>query len=241
MLNLLLLQFIAHFLADFHFQPQKWCEKKDRNSLSKEHIWHFLVVFTFSYLLCFEFSFWWGALIIAVSHLIIDVAKSVLGQIRRYKKCKPYLFFIDQVLHLAIIVGIVDLYSSFAETSFPYPRTAEFLFLIFSLILCTKPTNLFIRKFIELNCIVTSSEDDDKSLVKAGRIIGSLERILSFILIVFNQFAAVGFLIAAKSILRFRDTQTAKTEYLLIGSLLSFGMAIILGITYRLLFHIPYL
>jgi hypothetical protein len=52
-------------------------------------------------------------------------------------------------------------------------------------------------------------------------------------LIAVNQFAAVGFIIAAKSILRFRDTDIAKTEYLLIGSLLSFGIAILLGIAYH--------
>jgi hypothetical protein len=52
------------------------------------------------------------------------------------------------------------------------------------------------------------------------------------VLILVNQFAAVGFIFAAKSILRFRDADKteAKTEYLLIGSLMSFGIAILLGI-----------
>jgi hypothetical protein len=47
-----------------------------------------------------------------------------------------------------------------------------------------------------------------------------------------NHYEAVGFIIAAKSILRFRDTDTAKTEYLLIGSLLSFLIAVALGTGY---------
>ena len=76
---------------------------------------------------------------------------------------------------------------------------------------------------------------NENTLLNAGRIIGSLERIISFILIAFNQFAAVGFIIAAKSILRFKDLDTAKTEYVLIGSLLSFGIAILLGIAYQLI------
>ena len=76
---------------------------------------------------------------------------------------------------------------------------------------------------------------NENTLLKAGRIIGSLERAISFILIAFNQFAAVGFIIAAKSILRFRDLDTAKTEYVLIGSLLSFGIAILFGIAYQLI------
>jgi hypothetical protein len=48
--------------------------------------------------------------------------------------------------------------------------------------------------------------------------------------ILINQFEAVGFLIAAKSILRFRKDSVYKTEYVLIGTLLSFGIAVAFGI-----------
>ena len=66
--------------------------------------------------------------------------------------------------------------------------------------------------------------------MNAGKLIGTLERVISLALILVDQFAAVGFIIAAKSLLRFRDTATARTEYLLIGTLLSFGIVILLGI-----------
>ena len=72
------------------------------------------------------------------------------------------------------------------------------------------------------------------SLLNAGKIIGTLERILSVLLIIFNQFSAVGFIIAAKSLIRFKDTQRADTEYFLIGSLLSFGIAVVLGLLFQL-------
>jgi hypothetical protein len=85
---------------------------------------------------------------------------------------------------------------------------------------------------MEANSIISFSQKGSHDLLKAGGVIGFLERVLSFILISSNQFAAVGFIIAAKSILRFKDIDTAKTEYLLIGSLLSFGIAILLGIIY---------
>ena len=52
--------------------------------------------------------------------------------------------------------------------------------------------------------------------------------VLTFVLL--NQFEVVGFLIAAKSILRYKSDETIKTEYVLIGTLLSFGIAIVLGI-----------
>ncbi|HLV52538.1 MAG TPA: hypothetical protein VKY29_00860, partial [Cryomorphaceae bacterium] len=51
------------------------------------------------------------------------------------------------------------------------------------------------------------------------------------------QWAAIGFLMAAKSIFRFGDLTRAKdrrlTEYILIGTFLSFGIALAVGMLYR--------
>lgn len=45
-----------------------------------------------------------------------------------------------------------------------------------------------------------------------------------------RQFEAIGFIVAAKSLLRFKETDTAKTEYVLAGTFLSFGIAIACGL-----------
>ena len=45
-----------------------------------------------------------------------------------------------------------------------------------------------------------------------------------------GQYEAIGLLVAAKSILRFKDTDTAKTEYVLAGTFLSFAIAILCGL-----------
>ncbi len=80
---------------------------------------------------------------------------------------------------------------------------------------------------------------DNESLEDAGTYIGILERLLVFVFIILNQWAAVGFLIAAKSVFRFGDLSAAKerklTEYVLIGTLISFGIAIITGIMFNIL------
>jgi hypothetical protein len=57
--------------------------------------------------------------------------------------------------------------------------------------------------------------------------------VLTFILL--NQFEAVGFLLAAKSILRFKEAETLKSEYVLIGTMLSFAIAIAFGISVSLI------
>ena len=64
----------------------------------------------------------------------------------------------------------------------------------------------------------------------AGALIGNLERILTIIFVIIGQYEAIGFIIAAKSILRFKDTDTAKTEYVLAGTFLSFGIALLCGL-----------
>jgi len=71
-------------------------------------------------------------------------------------------------------------------------------------------------------------------LRNAGRLIGITERFLVLTFMLLNQFAAIGFLIAAKSILRFQGKESIKTEYVLIGTMLSFGLAIGTGLVIQL-------
>jgi hypothetical protein len=227
---------MAHVLADFTFQPQSWCDNKEKKIVSIHHVYHAAVVFVFSYLLSLNFGFLPAALIIAVSHFGLDVLKSWL--LKKNVLIK-YWFFVDQALHLAIIIFVVNF---FWYEKFEYIiydglifQSIKELILILGLILCTSPSNIFIKKMMAVYDIFPVEEKKNVSLLRAGRVIGILERILTFVLILINQFGAVGFIFAAKSILRFRDADKteAKTEYLLIGSLMSFGIAILLGVFYK--------
>ena len=75
----------------------------------------------------------------------------------------------------------------------------------------------------------------NNGLRDGGRQIGLLERGLISALLLLDHPLGVGFLIAAKSILRFgtatRDQRTA--EYVIIGTLASFGWAILTAETVR--------
>lgn len=82
----------------------------------------------------------------------------------------------------------------------------------------------------------------NNGLQDGGRQIGLLERGLIFLFILANLPLGVGFLIGAKSILRFgtasRDQRTA--EYVIIGTLASFGWAIVAALaTQAALGHLP--
>ena len=80
---------------------------------------------------------------------------------------------------------------------------------------------------------------ENDSLKNAGKYIGILERLFVFGFILLNQWQAIGLLITAKSVFRFSDLTKAKdrrlTEYILIGTLLSFGLAICMGLIYQYL------
>jgi hypothetical protein len=71
-------------------------------------------------------------------------------------------------------------------------------------------------------------------LAEAGKWIGIFERILIFTFVITNEYAAIGLLIAAKSILRFNETKKEsarkESEYIIIGTLISFSFAILTGL-----------
>jgi len=77
-------------------------------------------------------------------------------------------------------------------------------------------------------------DSNEESLNNAGKYIGMLERLFVFTFVVTGNWEAIGFLLAAKSVFRFGDLKKSKdrklTEYILIGTLLSFGIAIAIGI-----------
>ncbi|MDW4548818.1 DUF3307 domain-containing protein [Defluviimonas sp. D31] len=79
-------------------------------------------------------------------------------------------------------------------------------------------------------------------LTDGGRLIGLLERGLIFLLVIVGEPAGIGFLIAAKSVLRFETTSKDQRagEYVIIGTLASFGWALVFAYaTLWLMGHLP--
>jgi hypothetical protein len=241
--NFLLLQVIAHLLADFIFQPQKWSNAKGKKIITWQHFSHFLIVFFFSYLLSFDVGFIYGALAISILHFFSDMLKSYLQiKSRKIKNNRSY-FFLDQFVHLVIFVGISILYFHFFEVNLLTDIPFEITLIAFGFVFCSKPANLIIKNALLVFSVETPFEKEmenrnpeesiivqkeEKSLENAGKLIGISERFIVLALILVGQYSAVGLVIAAKSILRFRSNQ--KNEYILVGTLLSFCIVIIVGI-----------
>jgi len=234
----LLLQFLAHVLADYFLQTDALAlDKNTKGFKSKFLVWHALIVFTLAWLLSFQLHFFIGAGVIAITHYLIDGFKVKLNT---HSVLGPHAFFIDQTMHLLIIVGVAMLYDRFHGLDFYYelPISYNALLILSAYLLCLKPANIFIKEVFRSSKIAIAMTNKEAThdvsrateLPNAGKVIGILERLLALTFIMIGEYQAVGFLIAAKSILRYKDTDTLKTEYVLIGTMLSFGIAVGLGI-----------
>ena len=231
--QLLILQFIAHLISDFTFQPERMAIDKNALGFRSKYLkWHIFITFITSWIFSFQLSFVFASFAIAVLHWLEDGVKKYFTD---HKGMGKYSFFTDQAIHIIVITAIVFLYNRYFELQpvFNILLSIKFLLIIASLIFCAKPANIFIKEIIRAFEIQPNNAGND-DLPNAGKLIGIIERFLVLIFIIINQFEAVGFLIAAKSILRFKDDNTIKTEYVLVGTMLSFGMAIILGIAINL-------
>ena len=83
---------------------------------------------------------------------------------------------------------------------------------------------------------IIPSEEQELGLANAGKWIGICERTLILTFIIMQQYTAIGFLMTAKSILRFSEKESntqLKTEYVLVGTLVSFTSAAITGVLTR--------
>lgn len=232
-IQLIILQFIAHLLSDFILQPQNWCDKKDKKIFTPYLFYHGAIVLITSYILSFDFGFWKAAILLTLIHFIIDGVKSYIIPKAKIES----LFFTDQFLHLITIIGIVLIYDCTFGIHFLFELETKTLAIIAGFLLCTKPANIIIKFLFRAFSIETPVESTDngeeKSLPNAGKLIGITERLIALALILLGQYEAVGLIIAAKSILRFNATQ--KSEYVLVGTLLSFGIAAFAGIVINLI------
>ncbi len=223
---------IAHIIGDFFLQPQKWVLEKEQKKLKSPKLYfHIAIHFILLFVVLWDASLWLPIVIIGVSHFIIDAVKLLIQK----KKTKRLLFFMDQLLHVLVIFIVYFVFTN-SEFNINNLITQDNILLIFCLMFLTIPVSIIMRTiFSKWN--ISKLTEGNESLKDAGKYIGILERILVFIFIIADHWEAVGFLITAKSVFRFGDLKESKhrklTEYILIGTLISFGIAIVIGIIYN--------
>ena len=149
-------------------------------------------------------------------------------------KEKLSTFVIDQFFHVIVIFALW--FFLYNDGNFKLEWIADnlndlhFWYVITAYLLILTPTSIFLNLFIKR---WSPKDSASQSLPNAGKSIGYLERILILTFILTGNIEGVGFLLAAKSIFRFGELNKAKeikiTEYVLIGTLASFTVAILIG------------
>lgn len=214
----------AHVLADFVLQTGWMVERKREPGVLLFHV--ALVLATA--MVAIGRADAWELLVLAAAHLVIDAIKT------HALPAHVGSFLADQAAHFVSIFAIAVISPDLWQTGMWWKMEATVLpAMLFAggLILATRGGGFAIGILMK-DHTESLPEEQESGLPRGGLTIGILERGLIFLLVQAGQPAAIGFLIAAKSILRFGTVQEnrAASEYVIIGTLASFGWAI--AVTY---------
>lgn len=168
----------------------------------------------------------------AIAHFAIDTIKYFIVLKKKVKK-NGNIFVFDQCVHIVSIFALAYMMNCWHFTMGQVKCVSDILSAfhcdaetigkwILALLAIHMPANIFIQKFLS-EYKPKKEEDIIKMDNKAGRRIGTLERLIMLIFLAKDQFTALGFVLTAKSIARYdkitRDEKFA--EYYLLGTLIS--------------------
>lgn len=226
----------AHVLADFVFQTRAMVETKRKPQVLALHG---TIVFALTLAALGGSPALAGA--VTAAHLVIDAVKT--HALRR-----PGLaaFLADQAAHLATIAIAAALLPGAWGTGFwaglPVPLAGDALpvamLWIAGFLLATRAGGFAVALLMQAH---PADEAERPGLPGGGRTIGVLERALVFLLVLAGQPEGIGFLIAAKSILRFGAVGHDRhaSEYVIVGTLASVGWALTVALAVQALLAWP--
>lgn len=247
--DLFILLLIAHILGDYQLQSQKLSDAKasgnpklSRRAFLFHLVVHFIILLPILFFIvgAFRMSFIFLAMFLVAVHGLLDLGKNMLlrGYGRRDPRMNAILYIADQVIHIAAILIISNIYISLFPNAYKNPIDRTLLNWILLVVLNAKPANVTFKILFQRFQLPDAPNKElvtdrrktpvdenfvDKTVPGAGALIGNMERILSAIFLHTNNIAAIGFVYTAKSIARFKHIEESKAfaEYYLIGTLYS--------------------
>lgn len=222
---------IAHLLADFLFQTKKMVENK--KWLSKEMFLHVFIVFITTFLFSFNLYI---SLFITILHYLIDGGKLELN---KTKLPKPIVFLLDQIAHVLIIILVWCIYfdnvNYVAKTLLIPFQNYKISLILLGFLLVTTPFGFFIGMVTKR---LQNTNNKKIKTDKNGFLIGIFERLIILTFVLLAEYGAIGFLITGKSIIRFSaKNEDINSEYVLLGTMISYGMTIITGLLIKQLIN----
>ena len=221
---------LAHFVGDFLLQPKKWVVKKEQKKGQSIILYlHALIHGLLVMLLLWDTAYWTLALALTLLHGAIDAIKLYA----QTENSKTQWFLIDQALHLVSIIAVWMIWTKPNIDFLELALQPNIWIFVTALLFITSVSGIIIQMLMT-NWSKALNENHDDSLPNAGKHIGMLERLFVFVFIITGNWGGIGFLLAAKSVFRFGDLKESKsrklTEYILIGTLLSFGIATVVAL-----------
>jgi hypothetical protein len=173
----------------------------------------------------------WAGVLVAVTWLVGSQA------IPRLSVQPITRLLLEHLAHIAVLLGVwltTEHYWGEVGGFLTQQLTSRNLVLILAYLLVLRPASALIGAALTPWLSAVSTQD---SLKNAGAPIGYLERTLILTFVLLQQWEAVGFLLTAKSILRFTEIQKPEarqiSEYVLLGTLMSFTLSIGIGLLAR--------
>ncbi|MFN3589614.1 MAG: DUF3307 domain-containing protein [Spirosomataceae bacterium] len=221
---------LAHFIGDFLLQPTSWVKENENRKVKSAKLYlHGLIHGLLVLLVLWDIQHWRFAMLILIAHVILDTIKLYAQK----KETTSTWFFIDQTGHITCIILLwIVFFKPELNTSTWHENKSIWIY-SFAVLFLTVVSGIGIKELMSSwsKDLVIDHKD---SLNDAGKYIGMLERLLVFLFVLLGKWEGIGFLLAAKSVFRFGDLKESKdrklTEYILIGTLISFGIAIATGL-----------
>ena len=210
---------LAHVLADFVLQTGRMAEAKRHPGWLCLHgalVWATAAAATGGV------SPW--LLGLTLVHMLTDLAKSFAPK-------GVTAFLADQAAHGAMILALAVFQPGLMAQGLwgGWPLLPPLMALASGMVLATRAGGFMVGLLM-----APWASEAPEGLRRGGWLIGQLERGLILALILTDQAAGIGFLIAAKSVLRFSDTKDDRkiSEYVIIGTLASVAWALfVAGLT----------
>jgi hypothetical protein len=230
---------VFFYLINLVMLTRLFTQFRDRAISTRKSVAKMVIEFLGVFLL--QFNWWWGLLIILIllMNLLVHKAEQRSNNLNHVRMMSFVLYILifgtlgAPVFNLEFNTGLLQFLSGFSRYQIIAVNLLGidwhfFLITFFGLMLSLNESNFFIRYFFEvLNLFPRSKslktgERIDLKEYNRGRVIGFLERTLIYFFVFNSQYAAIGFIVAAKGVTRFRELEERSfAEYFLIGTLLS--------------------
>lgn len=179
---------------------------------------------------------WWLFAVFGITSTVMIAARTVLPEWRLWERELLVTAFFT--LAIAMIIDRTSLVAQNPVVWLPLPPDRiSVVCLIMALFVYTIHGGTYLVRGILRSSGVPrdSGNPPDPIELRRGLWIGAIERAILFCVVIAGSYEALGFVIAAKGLIRSRDLEANRdlTEYFLIGSLASVAVALATGIAAR--------